>query len=216
MVNGRTCTGPCHMTTLCVHLTPVSLLCCCSPSFPHSTNAKCSLIPVDFLTEGHIVDDDILKILVKPMRKGVHTTVIMDCCHSGTVLDLPYKFGATDRAMSREEGFNMEIVREAVRPKKVTKEDIEAARERSKQRHKEQRKEERKRAEREAKGEPPDEPPVGPKLAPNGAPVLPTRPAPKARVQPAEEEAKKGRRHHKPKVEGAPPAPAKAWQFWKK
>ena len=40
-----------------------------------------TLIPVDFDKNGHIIDDDILKILVKPMREDVHCTVIMDCCH---------------------------------------------------------------------------------------------------------------------------------------
>lgn len=30
-----------------------------------------TLIPVDFMENGHIVDDDILKMLVKPMRRGV-------------------------------------------------------------------------------------------------------------------------------------------------
>ena len=39
-----------------------------------------TLIPVDFATEGHIVDDDILKMLVKPMVAGVHTTVLMVWC----------------------------------------------------------------------------------------------------------------------------------------
>jgi hypothetical protein len=41
-----------------------------------------TLIPVDFQSAGQIIDDDILKILVKPMREGVHVTVLMDCCHS--------------------------------------------------------------------------------------------------------------------------------------
>jgi hypothetical protein len=41
-----------------------------------------TLIPVDFKTAGQIIDDDVLKILVKPMRAGVHVTVLMDCCHS--------------------------------------------------------------------------------------------------------------------------------------
>ena len=41
-----------------------------------------TLIPVDFKTAGQIIDDDVLKILVKPMRAGVHCTVLMDCCHS--------------------------------------------------------------------------------------------------------------------------------------
>jgi hypothetical protein len=43
-----------------------------------------SIIPVDFQTAGQIVDDDILKTLVKPMAEGVHCTILMDCCHSGT------------------------------------------------------------------------------------------------------------------------------------
>jgi len=58
-----------------------------------------TLIPVDFQRAGQIVDDDILKILVQPMRKGVTCTVLMDCCHSGTVLDLPYRFSADDNQM---------------------------------------------------------------------------------------------------------------------
>lgn len=42
-----------------------------------------TLIPVDFRSSGQIIDDFILKILVKPMKEGVHVTVLMDCCHSG-------------------------------------------------------------------------------------------------------------------------------------
>jgi len=67
-----------------------------------------TLIPVDFKSAGQIIDDDILKILVKPMRAGVTCTVLMDCCHSGTVLDLPYRFSADDSKMRIEKGFNID------------------------------------------------------------------------------------------------------------
>merc|ERR1719197_1807508 len=36
-------------------------------------------------------DDDLRRLLVLPLPKGVRLTVIMDCCHSGTAMDLPYK-----------------------------------------------------------------------------------------------------------------------------
>jgi len=55
-----------------------------------------TLIPVDFYRAGQIVDDDLLKLFVKPMAKGVLMTCMFDCCHSGTVLDLPYYFNADD------------------------------------------------------------------------------------------------------------------------
>jgi hypothetical protein len=51
-----------------------------------------TLIPVDFQRAGQIRDDDLLTHLVKPMSAGVTMTCLMDCCHSGTVLDLPYRF----------------------------------------------------------------------------------------------------------------------------
>jgi hypothetical protein len=108
-------------------------------------------------------------MLVKPMRAGVTTTVLMDCCHSGTVLDLPYKFGADDKKAQREEGFNMEPIHEAVRtpPEKRRKDD--AQREKIRKTREKQRKEEEDIINPEQ--------PLGPKLAPNGQPVLPVRAA---------------------------------------
>eukprot|EP00980_Cylindrotheca_fusiformis_P010348 scaffold2299_cov131-Cylindrotheca_fusiformis.AAC.35 len=71
-----------------------------------------TLIPVDFKTTGQIVDDDVFKILVKPMKRDVHVTVLMDCCHSGTALDLPYEMNATDTAMHANQGFNMDFLQD--------------------------------------------------------------------------------------------------------
>lgn len=53
-----------------------------------------TLCPVDYEDSGQITDDDLFKLLVHPMATGVTATCLMDCCHSGTVLDLPYRFVA--------------------------------------------------------------------------------------------------------------------------
>lgn len=63
-----------------------------------------TLIPVDFQKAGQIRDDDVLKVLVRPLAQGVTMTCLMDCCHSGTVMDLPYRFTADGDVMERNEG----------------------------------------------------------------------------------------------------------------
>ncbi|KAJ0988618.1 hypothetical protein J5N97_006974 [Dioscorea zingiberensis] len=49
-----------------------------------------TLCPVDYEKEGMIVDDDINEILVRPLPTGARLHAIVDSCHSGTVLDLPF------------------------------------------------------------------------------------------------------------------------------
>lgn len=73
-----------------------------------------TLIPVDYKSAGQIRDDDILKRLVIPMAAGVFATCVMDCCHSGTVMDLPYIFVGDGEqiAMKEESGFNFESAME--------------------------------------------------------------------------------------------------------
>lgn len=66
-----------------------------------------TLVPVDFQRSGQIRDDDIFKILVQPLRAGVTMTCLMDCCHSGTVLDLPYRFTADGDVMQRNDRFQL-------------------------------------------------------------------------------------------------------------
>lgn len=49
-----------------------------------------TLVPEDFDENGQIVDDEIHEILVRNLPKGVRLTAVVDCCHSGTVFDLPF------------------------------------------------------------------------------------------------------------------------------
>lgn len=49
-----------------------------------------TLVPLDYEVAGMIVDDEINELIVKPIPAGVKLHAIIDSCHSGTVLDLPY------------------------------------------------------------------------------------------------------------------------------
>ncbi|KAI5558438.1 hypothetical protein POPTR_017G052600v4 [Populus trichocarpa] len=51
-----------------------------------------NICPVDFMTEGMIVDNDINSTIVWPLKKGVTLHAIVDACHSGTVLDLEHVY----------------------------------------------------------------------------------------------------------------------------
>jgi hypothetical protein len=49
-----------------------------------------ALIPCDYDESGMIRDTLVFKTLLAPMRKGVTMTCILDCCHTGVMVDLPY------------------------------------------------------------------------------------------------------------------------------
>ncbi|AQL05897.1 Metacaspase-1 [Zea mays] len=49
-----------------------------------------ALCPMDFERSGKILDDEINDTIVRPLGKGVKLHAIVDTCHSGTILDLPY------------------------------------------------------------------------------------------------------------------------------
>lgn len=55
------------------------------------------LVPSDFTKSGPVRDEDIMNHLIKAMPNGVHTNLLIDCCYSGTMGDLPYvlQSGAT-------------------------------------------------------------------------------------------------------------------------
>ncbi|KAM6497672.1 Caspase domain containing protein [Amanita muscaria] len=55
------------------------------------------IFPSDFKQKGDIVDHELNQILVQPLPPGCRLTGIFDCCHSGTVLDLPYLRSAHGR-----------------------------------------------------------------------------------------------------------------------
>jgi len=67
-----------------------------------------TLIPLDYATNGIIRDDDLFTTIIKPLKEGVCLTALMDCCHSGTVLDLPYhyKAGGQQEAMDIDEAYD--------------------------------------------------------------------------------------------------------------
>merc|ERR1711874_819177 len=59
-----------------------------------------TVCPVDFQQAGMLTDDEIGEIIVKYLPEGVRLTAVMDCCHSGTGLDLPFTY--TDRGWREE------------------------------------------------------------------------------------------------------------------
>jgi metacaspase-1 len=69
-----------------------------------------SLVPLDYNTNGVIRDDDLFSAIIKPLKSDVCLTAIMDCCHSGSVLDLPYLFKAdgNQEGMEIDEAFDFD------------------------------------------------------------------------------------------------------------
>uniref|UniRef100_A0A6M2FDM9 Peptidase C14 caspase domain-containing protein n=1 Tax=Populus davidiana TaxID=266767 RepID=A0A6M2FDM9_9ROSI len=56
-----------------------------------------TICPVDFMEAGTITDDEIKSAIVRPLKKGVTLNAIVDACHSGTVLDLPYVYNRKEK-----------------------------------------------------------------------------------------------------------------------
>lgn len=60
-----------------------------------------TLYPLDHKQAGQIRDFSLFNHFVKPMAAGVTVTCVMDCCHSGAVLDLPYQYQPTSGGVIR-------------------------------------------------------------------------------------------------------------------
>jgi hypothetical protein len=54
-----------------------------------------TILPVDFERAGMMSDDEIAELVTRQLPEGVKLTCVMDCCHSGTGLDLPYTWKGT-------------------------------------------------------------------------------------------------------------------------
>merc|ERR1712000_292969 len=63
-----------------------------------------TILPVDYNKAGQIIDDELHEILVAPLPAGCKLTSLMDCCHSGTGLDLPYVHNLPSSGMSGGSG----------------------------------------------------------------------------------------------------------------
>lgn len=61
------------------------------PSYSEEDGYDETICPEDFQRAGMIVDDEIFDAMVAPLPSGVKLTAVMDCCHSGTGLDLPFE-----------------------------------------------------------------------------------------------------------------------------
>lgn len=51
-----------------------------------------TICPLDFETNGQIDSDTLHKALVSPMDPRVRMTVLFDCCHSGSAIELPFVY----------------------------------------------------------------------------------------------------------------------------
>ena len=57
-----------------------------------------AIVPVDYEESGLITDDVVFQYLCRPLPEGVRLTALLDCFHSGTLMDLPFVFTADPNA----------------------------------------------------------------------------------------------------------------------
>jgi len=67
------------------------------------------LIPGDYRDSGPIFDDEIYHLFVTQVQAGVHVVAVIDCCHSGTAMDLPYVCQAGEEEIHVDDAFRMPV-----------------------------------------------------------------------------------------------------------
>eukprot|EP00811_Abedinium_folium_P034693 NODE_7554_length_1569_cov_2.013176.p1 GENE.NODE_7554_length_1569_cov_2.013176~~NODE_7554_length_1569_cov_2.013176.p1 ORF type:complete len:404 (-),score=109.89 NODE_7554_length_1569_cov_2.013176:192-1403(-) len=60
------------------------------PTYSEEDGYDETLCPTDFQIAGQIVDNEVFDTVCAPLPSGAKLTALMDCCHSGTALDLPF------------------------------------------------------------------------------------------------------------------------------
>jgi hypothetical protein len=84
-----------------------------SPEKDEADGKDETLIPCDYQTKGVIVDDMIHEILVAGLPDGVRLTAVTDCCHSGTVFDLPFTYKTAGEGGTIQEVDNRKLAMQA-------------------------------------------------------------------------------------------------------
>ena len=51
-----------------------------------------TICPLDFEQSGQITSDTLHRVLVSPMNPRTRLTILFDCCHSGSAVELPYVY----------------------------------------------------------------------------------------------------------------------------
>jgi len=68
-----------------------------------------TIVPLDFKQSKFIVDDDLKHHLVDVLPAGVRLTCVMDCCHSGTGMDLPFERVVFETSAADFRSHSMEV-----------------------------------------------------------------------------------------------------------
>lgn len=68
-----------------------------------------AIVPLDFQTVG-MLDDDTLNEIVSHMVDTCQLTCIMDCCHSGTILDLKYRYNMAQNYVESTKNLSAKIM----------------------------------------------------------------------------------------------------------
>lgn len=59
------------------------------------------LVPADYTKAGILRDDDVFEAVCTPLPAGCKLTCVIDCCHSGSIIDLPWSFVASTEALGQ-------------------------------------------------------------------------------------------------------------------